>query len=97
MQTLKLILRFTELAVNCLFPDIIPMIVPMLTAFVDLEWNRKGVSPDSPSISELSYALEEIFQKIVGIDPLFVNNLLSQCTEVVPALAPLVRTLHCPV
>uniref|UniRef100_A0A5K3FBV7 Lysosomal trafficking regulator lyst n=1 Tax=Mesocestoides corti TaxID=53468 RepID=A0A5K3FBV7_MESCO len=92
LRMLEIVHKFVVLGVDCLFPDLVVMVLPMIIAFIDLEWSRRQNQKDSSSLSELSRVLTEIINRIVDADPITMNSALETCSQSVPAIRLFVST-----
>lgn len=73
------------------------MILPLIVAFVDLEWSRKGVNSNSSSSENMAHVINEIFGKLAAADVTAVCDTLSACSELFPSIKPVLckSTLTC--
>nr|VZI36315.1 unnamed protein product [Spirometra erinaceieuropaei] len=89
-QMLACLLKFVQLSSDLLFPDLLPMVLPVLTSFVDLEWSRRGNEDVAGGLSTLSSQLTSILSLLLKQNPPEVSKVLNRCVELSPNLQPMV-------
>ncbi|KAL5113040.1 hypothetical protein TcWFU_010026 [Taenia crassiceps] len=85
---LNILKKYVDLVADRLLPDIVPMILPLIVAFVDLEWSRKGVYLNS-SMEDMAHVITEIFGKLAAADDIAVRDTLCACFELFPSVKPI--------
>ncbi|CDS40410.1 expressed conserved protein [Echinococcus multilocularis] len=89
---LNILKKYVDLVAGHLHPDIVPMILPLIVAFVDLEWSRKEVDSSSSSIENMTYVIVAIFGKLAAADGIAFRDALSTCSELFPSIKPILCT-----
>ncbi|VDM33814.1 unnamed protein product [Hydatigera taeniaeformis] len=77
--------KYVRLAADRLSPDIFSMVLPILIAFVDLEWNRKGIDLNALSMENIAHVIVEIVEELAAIDAVILRDTLNMCTELSPS------------
>ena len=85
MLQLNMIKKFVILTADHLYPDVVPMVLPLLVAFVDLEWSRDHIDKNSPSMTELASVVAEILAKM---------SLTAECHDTIAACADMAPNLQ---
>ncbi|KAL5962086.1 hypothetical protein TSMEX_010399 [Taenia solium] len=85
---LNILKKYVDLVADHLFPDIVPMILPLIVAFIDLEWSRKGVDLNSSSVENMVHIIIEILGKLAAADATMVRDTLIACSDLFPSINP---------
>ncbi|VDN14331.1 unnamed protein product [Dibothriocephalus latus] len=87
-RMLTCLLKFVQLSCDLLFPNLLPMVIPLLTSFVDLEWSRRNDKDVADGLNALSAQLTAILSLLLKQNPGEVSRVLSRCTKLTPHLQP---------
>lgn len=93
--TLDILRKFVTISSKKLMPDLFALVLPLLVAFVDLEWSRQSANVSDPDELVLSTdTLSDIIKTLIALEPSgkFLE-VLNQCAKTVEHLNPILA--HC--